>query len=355
MTDIPIRRAEHTKPRPPAMALGFGQYFTDHMFVAEYEPERGWRNPRIQPYAPLMIDPAASVLQYAQALFEGLKAIRSVSGKLNLFRPDRHVERWARGAARMCMPVVPPELMLDGIKELVKVDHDWVPSEPNTALYLRPTLIGTEGFLGVRPSSTYTFFVIASPVGAYYEEGFNPVSIWIEEECVRAARGGLGAIKASANYAASLYAGERAKEKGYAQVLWLDAAEHKYFEEVGTMNVFVQIGDTLYTPPLEGSLLEGVTRNSILTLLRDWNYGVAERRISVDELARAHDEGQLKEVFGCGTGAVISPVGELAHKNKRMVINDRRPGPVSQRLFETLTGIQQGRLPDTRGWLVPVM
>jgi branched-chain amino acid aminotransferase len=355
MMDIPIGRAEHSKPRPAATNLGFGQYFTDHMFVAEYETGLGWHSPRIQPYAPLAIDPAASVLQYAQALFEGLKALRSQDGKLNLFRPDRHLERWAQGTVRMCMPVIPPELMLRGIMELVKIDHDWVPSLPNTALYLRPTLIGTEGFLGVRPSRTYTFFVIASPVGAYYEEGFNPVSIWIEEECVRSARGGLGAVKASANYAASLYAGERAKAKGYAQVLWLDAAEHKYLEEVGTMNVFVQIGDMLYTPPLEGSLLEGVTRNSILALLREWNYGVAERAISVDEISRAHDEGRLKEVFGCGTGAVISPVGELALKHKRMIINDRRPGPVSQKLFETLTGIQQGRIPDTRGWLVPVV
>jgi branched-chain amino acid aminotransferase len=352
--DISIRRAEHSKPRPATTALGFGQYFTDHMFVVEYEPGAGWHSARIQPYGPLAIDPAAAVLQYAQALFEGLKAIRSQDGKLNLFRPDRHLARWAHGSARMCMPVVPPELMLQAVKELVKIDRDWVPSGPNTALYLRPTMIGTEGFLGVRPSRNYMFYVIASPVGAYYEEGFDPVSIWIEDECVRAARGGLGAVKAGANYAASMFAGERAKSKGYAQVLWLDAAEHKYLEEVGTMNVFVQIGETLYTPPLEGSILEGVTRNSILALLRDWKYDVAERAISVDEISRAHDEGRLKEVFGCGTGAVLSPVGELAYKHKRMIINDRRPGPVSQKLFETVTGIQQGRIPDTRGWLVPV-
>jgi branched-chain amino acid aminotransferase len=352
--EISIRRAEHSKPRPAPTALGFGQYFTDHMFVAEYEAERGWHGARIQPYAPLAIDPAAAVLQYAQALFDGLKAIRSQDGAINLFRPDRHLARLAQGSVRMCMPVVPPELMLQAIKELVKIDRDWVPAAPNTALYLRPTVIGTEGFLGVRPSRKYTFFVIASPVGAYYEEGFDPVSIWIEEECVRAARGGLGAVKAGANYAASLYAGERAKAEGYAQVLWLDAAEHKYFEEVGTMNVFVQIGETLCTPPLEGSLLDGVTRNSILTLLREWGHDVAERAISVDEISHAYDEGRLKEVFGCGTGAVLSPVGELAHKHKRMIINDRRPGPISRRLFDTLTGIQQGRIPDTRGWLVPV-
>lgn len=355
MMDITIRRAEHSKPRPATANLGFGQYFTDHMFVMEHEVDRGWHSARIQPYGPLAIDPASSALQYAQSMFEGFKAIRSHDGKLNLFRPDRHIERMAQGVVRMCMPMVPADLLLQAVKELVRIEHDWVPSAPTTALYLRPTLIGTEGFLGVRPSRRYTFFIIASPVGAYYEQGFNPVSIWIEEECVRAARGGLGAVKAGANYAASLYAAERARTQGYAQVLWLDAAEHRYLEEVGTMNVFVQIGDAFYTPPLEGSLLAGVTRSSILTLLREWKCEVVERRISVDELEQAHGEGRLKEVFGCGTAAVISPVGELGYRNKRLVINDRRPGPVAQKLFETLTGIQQGRIPDTRGWLVPVM
>jgi branched-chain amino acid aminotransferase len=355
MTDISIRRAEQGKPRPATTNLGFGQYFTDHMFVMEHEVGNGWHNGRIVPYGPLPIDPASSALQYAQSLFEGFKAIRTQDGKVNLFRPDRHIARMAQGVVRMCMPQVPGELILQAVKALVKIDHDWVPTAPATALYLRPTIIGTEGFLGVRPSNRYTFFIIASPVGAYYEQGFDPVSIWIEEECVRAARGGLGAVKAGANYAASLYAAERAKAKGYVQVLWLDAAEHKYFEEVGTMNVFVQIDGALYTPPLEGSLLEGVTRNSIIALLREWKYEVAERRISIDEIVHAHSQGRLTEMFGCGTGAVISPVGELGYRDKRLVINDRRSGPVAKKLFDVITGIQQGRVPDTHGWLVPIV
>jgi branched-chain amino acid aminotransferase len=354
MTDIPIHRTGQSKPRPASTDLVFGQHFTDHMFLMEFETGRGWHSPRLVPYAPLSIDPAASVLQYAQAIFDGCKAIRGQDGQIRLFRPDRHCERMTRSATRMSMPALPPELSLQALLGLVRLDQDWVPAAPNTALYLRPTIIGTEPFLGVRPSRTYTFFIIASPVGAYYAEGFAPVKIWIEEECVRAARGGLGAVKAGANYAASLYAAERARAKGYAQVLWLDAAEHKYLEEVGTMNLFVQIGNVVVTPPLEGSILEGVTRNSILTLLREWKYEVRERRISVDELARAHAEGQLKEVFGCGTGAVISPVGELGYKDTRMIINDRKPGDVSQRLFHELTGIQQGRIPDRHGWLVAV-
>lgn len=354
MIDIAIHRTGQRKPRPPSTDLGFGQHFTDHMFLMDFEAGRGWHSPRLVPYAPLAIDPAASIVQYAQGLFDGCKAIRGHDGKVRLFRPERHCERMTHGATRMAMPMVTADVMLHALVEFVRLEQDWVPSAPNTALYLRPTIIGTEPFLGVRPSRTYTFFIIGSPVGAYYAEGFDPVSIWIEEDSVRAARGGLGAVKAGANYAASLYAAERARARGYAQVLWLDAAEHKYLEEVGTMNLFVQIGDVFLTPPLEGSILDGVTRNSILALLRDWRCEVIERPITVDELARAYAEGRLKEVFGCGTGAVISPVGELGYKDKRMIINDRRPGAMSQRLFHELTGIQQGRIPDHRGWLVAV-
>jgi branched-chain amino acid aminotransferase len=354
MADIAIRRTSQSKPRPLSGNLGFGQYFTDHMFLAEFDAGRGWHNPRVEPYGPLSIDPAASVLQYAQEMFDGFKAIRGQDDKIRLFRPDRHCERMSLGAERMCMPAIPVELMQQAVHELVRVDRDWVPTAPNSALYLRPTLIGTEAFLGVRPSRTYTFFIIASPVGAYYSEGFNPVSIWIEEECVRAARGGLGAVKAGANYAASLYAAVRAKAKGYAQVLWLDAAEHKYLEEVGTMNLFVEIDGTFITPPLEGSILDGVTRRSIMTLLREWKREVIERPISVDEIERAHGEGRLQEVFGTGTAAVISPVGELGYQSKRLVINDKRPGEMAQRLFHELTGIQQGRIADRHGWMVEV-
>lgn len=354
MVDIVIRRTAQRKPRPPESELSFGKHFTDHMFLMDYDAGCGWHDPRIVPYGPLALDPATSVLQYAQGLFEGLKAIRGQDGKVRLFRPDRHCQRMTQGVVRMCMPEVPPDTMQQAIVELVRLELEWVPSAPNTALYLRPTIIGTEPFLGVRPSRSYTFFVIASPVGTYYAEGLNPVSIWIEEECVRAARGGLGAVKAGANYAASLYAAERAKEKGYAQVLWLDAAEHKYIEEVGTMNLFVNIDGVFITPPLEGSILDGVTRSSIMTILRDWNCEVIERPLAVDEIERAHAQGRLREVFGCGTGVVLSPVGELGYRDKRMVINDKKPGAIAQRLYAEITGIQQGRIPDTRGWLVQV-
>jgi branched-chain amino acid aminotransferase len=355
MIEIAIHPTATRKPLPASNAsLGFGQTFTDHMFLVDFEEGRGWFDPRVVPYGPLSIDPAASVLQYAQELFEGFKAIRGVDGKLRVFRPDRHCARLNKSAERMCMPSVPAELVMRAVAELVKLDQAWVPSAPNTALYLRPTLIGTEPFLGVRPSRTYTFFIIASPVGAYYAEGFNPVKIWIEEECVRAARGGLGAAKAGANYAASLYAAERAKANGYSQVLWLDAAEHKYLEEVGTMNLFVEIDGTFITPPLEGSILDGVTRASIITLLREWGHEVQERRISVDDVLRAHAGRKLGEVFGCGTAAVISPVGELGFKGERLIINDHKSGLTSQKLFHELTGIQQGRVPDTRGWLLEI-
>jgi branched-chain amino acid aminotransferase len=355
MIDIAVHRTAQAKVRPPSEGLRFGQHFSDHMFLMDYEVGKGWHSPRLVPYGPLSIDPAACALQYAQTLFDGFKAIRGEDGQIRLFRPQRHCARMAQGAQQMCMPELPEDLMLRGIVELVKLDRDWVPSGPNTALYLRSTIIGTEAFLGVRPSRTYTFFLIASPVGAYYAEGFNPVSIWIEEECVRAARGGLGAVKAGANYAASMFAAERAKKNDYAQVLWLDAAEHKYLEEVGTMNLFVAIDGVYITPPLEGSILEGVTRNSIITLLREWNCEVVERRISVDEVERAHEEGRLGEVFGCGTAAVISPVGELGRRGKRMIIGDRKPGAMSQRLLDELTGIQQGRVADRHGWLLPVV
>jgi branched-chain amino acid aminotransferase len=350
MIDIAIQRATATKPRTPDAALGFGQHFTDHMFLMDFHAGRGWHDPRIVPYGPLSLDPAASVLQYAQTLFDGLKAIRGVDGKIRLFRVDRHSARLAAGTERMCMPTVPAEDIRHAMTELVRLEHAWVPTSPNTALYLRPTIIGTEPFLGVRPSREFIFFVIASPVGAYYAEGFNPVSIWIEDECVRAPRGGLGAVKAGANYAASLYAADRAKKHGYAQVLWLDAAEHKYLEEVGTMNLFVEIDGVFRTPALEGSILAGVTRSSIIQLLREWGREVVEGPIAVDELVAAHARGKLTEIFGTGTAAVISPVGELGHQDRRLVINDKQPGPMALRINDELTGIQQGRIADTRGW-----
>jgi branched-chain amino acid aminotransferase len=354
VTPIAIHKSTNKKPRPEESKLAFGRVFTDHMFVADFDRERGWHDPRITPYAPFELDPAATVLHYGQALFEGLKARRGDDARIRLFRPDRHARRMQDGAARLCMPPVDVDMFLAGVQALVRIDHEWVPSAKDASLYLRPTLIATEPFLGVRPADRYVFFIIASPVGAYYAEGFGPVKIWVENECVRAARGGLGAIKAGANYAASLYASEQAKKRGYTQVLWLDAKEHRFFEEVGTMNLFVAFEDEVVTPPLEGSILDGVTRSSVLALLREWGHRVSERPIAIDEVFAAGAKGSLREVFGCGTGAVISPVGELGAERGTLTVNEGRPGPLAKKLYEKLTDIQYARVPDTRSWLVDV-
>jgi branched-chain amino acid aminotransferase len=354
VTKITIRTNTHRKPQPEGTDLAFGRYFSDHMFVMDFERKRGWYDPRIVPYGPLELDPAAAVLHYGQEMFEGLKARRCVDGKIRLFRPDRHARRMQQGAERLCMPPVDAATFLTAVQELVKIDQEWVPRAAESSLYIRPTLVANEAFLGVRPSDRYVFFIIASPVGAYYAEGFGPVKIWVEDECVRAPRGGLGAVKAGANYVASLYASERAKKLGYTQVLWLDAKEHRYFEEVGTMNLFVAFKDEIVTPPLEGSILDGVTRDSVMTLLREWGHRVTERPIAIDEVFEAANRGDLREVFGTGTGAVISPVGELAATRGKATVQGGKPGEISKRLFAALTDIQYARVPDTRGWLVEV-
>lgn len=349
--NIEIHRTTAPKARPNEKELGFGKFFTDHMAVVEYDADRGWHDARVVPYGPIALDPSAAVLHYGQELFEGIKAFRGDDGKIRTFRIDKNCNRMNEGAARICMPTMDPEQMAEVIAAAIRVDADWVPHAPGTALYIRPTLIATEPFLGVRPSKTYKFLVILSPVGAYFAEGLNPVKIWVENKYVRAARGGLGYIKAGANYAASLLAAEEAKKKGYAQVLWLDANEHKWFEEVGTMNLFVRLGDEIVTAPLGGSILAGVTRDSVLTILRDWGMKVSERPISIDEVATAASRGELKEVFGTGTAAVISPVKELCYKGETLKVGDGKTGEVSQRLYDAITGIQYGRVPDTRGWL----
>lgn len=351
-TPIRIERTQRARAQP-ATPPSFGTVFTDHMFLADHV-EGTWRDPRIVPYGPLSLDPAAAGLHYGQLMFEGLKAFRGDDGRVRIFRLDRHCRRMAEGAPALCMPSPDQRLMADGIKALVALDSGWVPTGRGTALYLRPTLIATEAFLGVRPARQYQLFVIACPVGAYYAEGFGPLRIHIEDHYVRAAQGGLGAVKAAANYAASLRAAEEAKARGYAQVLWTDAISHTALEEVGTMNLFVQIGDEVITPPLEGTLLGGVTRDSILTLLRRWGMDARERRITVDELVGAQRSGTLREVFGCGTGAVISPVGELGWKGEPLVVADGKPGPLSRRLFEAITAIQSGAAPDTDGWMVQI-
>jgi branched-chain amino acid aminotransferase len=346
-----VELARERKPRPKDSELVFGRTFTDHMAIVDYEAERGWHNPRVVPYAPLTLDPAAAVLHYAQELFDGLKAFRGADGAVRVFRLDRHCRRMHDGAPRMCMPPVDEGVIRDAVLTLVRTDRDWVPASPGTALYIRPTMIATEPFLGVRPAKRYVFFVIASPVGAYSGHTFSPARIWIEDKYVRAAVGGLGAVKAGANYAASLLAAEEAQKRGYAQVLWTDAHDHTYLEEVGTMNLMARIADEFVTPPLGGSILAGVTRDSVITLLRDWGHVVNERPLGMEELLAAHRGGTLREVFGCGTAAVITPVGELAWKGEAIVVGDGKPGESARRLYDAITAIQYGREPDPHGWI----
>lgn len=353
--NIRITKTSHPKPKPPDAELGFGKYFSDHLFAMDYTAEQGWHDARIEPYAPMALDPAAGVLHYGQALFEGSKAFRGVDGVIRLFRPEQHAQRMATGAPRLCMQAPAIADMEQAVRALVKVEADWVPRSPGTSLYLRPTLIGTEGFLGVRPATKYRYFVIASPAGNYFGgKGLKTVRIWVETHDVRAPRGGLGFTKAGANYAASLLAAQKAKAAGFDQVLWLDGKDHEYVEEVGTMNVCFLLGKTLVTPPLSDSILAGVTRDSVLVLAKDLGLAVEERPISIKELRAAHQAGTLSEVFGTGTAAVISPVGELAFEGEQLLIHGGKPGPVANELYETISAIQRGAKPDKYGWLQPI-
>jgi branched-chain amino acid aminotransferase len=354
MMELRVTKTEKPRRRVADPELGFGVHFTDHMLVVDHTHSKGWHDARIVPYGPFVLDPASVVLHYGQAVFDGLKAFRNARKGVVLFRPDRHLARLNNSAARVCIPPLDEAFALHTLKELVRLDAEWVPRATGCALYVRPTIVANEAALGVHPSRQYIYFVILSPVGAYYKEGFNPVKIIVEEQYVRAAKGGLGAAKTPANYAASLLAAEEAHAKGFTQVLWLDAAEHRYVEEVGTMNIFFRIGDELVTPPLEGSILPGITRESVIHLAREWKLRVAERPVTMDELVRAHTAGSLKEVFGSGTAAVISPVGELHYKAQRMVINGGAVGEWTQRFFDTITGIQYGKLEDPYGWTFPV-
>jgi branched-chain amino acid aminotransferase len=356
MTTDPIRITKATTPKkkPKDAELGFGQIFTDHMFLADFEEEKGWYDPRVEPYGPLALDPAAAVLHYAQAVFDGLKAFRGVDGKIRLFRPQKHIERMNNSARRMSIPPLDPELALRSIVTLVGIDREWVPGTIGTSVYVRPVILANEPFLGVRPAKSYVYYVILSPVGAYYPEGMAPVRIRVEEKYVRAVDGGLGHAKTGANYAASLMAGEEAKHEGFTQVLWLDGVHRKYVDEVGTMNIMVKIGGEVITPALGGTILPGVTRDSVLTLLRDWGVKATERQISIDELVEAHKKGHLEEVFGTGTAAVISPVGELAYKGEKMTINGGRTGPLTERLYDAIVGIQYGKSADPHQWTVEV-
>lgn len=345
-----IERTSSPKARPDPSRLGFGKYFSDHMVTMEWVQERGWLEPQVVPYGPLPLEPAAGVLHYGQAMFEGLKAFRGHDGVVRLFRADANAQRMAVGAPRLCMPPPEPKLAEELFHALVSIDRDWVPATAGTSLYLRPTLIATEGFLGVRPSQRYLFYLFASPVGAYYQNaagGLDPVKIKVELKLTRAARGGIGSAKAAANYATSLFSAHEAKKQGYSQVLWMDAKDHAFVEEVGTMNLFAVIGDELVTPPLSDSILAGVTRDSLMVLARGRGMKVVERPITRGEL----EAGKAKEVFGSGTAAVVSPVGELSFEGKKVVINDGVPGPIAKGLYEELTAIQRGVKPDVHGWL----
>ena len=351
---IRITRAASRKRKPKDSELTFGTVFTDHMFLMDFHEEKGWYDPRVEPYGPFSLDPATAVLHYAQALFEGLKAFRGADGRIRLFRPQKHAERLNVTARRLCIPTIEPELILRSWTTLVDVDRDWVPSSVGTSLYIRPTIIASEPFLGVRPAKRYVYYVILSPVGAYYPEGINPVKIKVIDDYVRACPGGLGEAKTGGNYAASLLAAEEAKHEGFTQVLWLDCVHRKYLEEVGTMNLMLRLGDEVITPPLAGTILAGVTRDSALTLLRDWGVRVSERPVSIDEVAAAARAGTLQEVWGTGTAAVISPVGELAYRGERIVIHDGKIGELTKRLYDAIVGVQYATAPDTHGWTVEV-
>lgn len=343
-------KREGLKEKPQADALGFGKHFSDYMFVMDYHSEMGWYNPRITPYEPLTLDPASMAFHYGQAIFEGLKAYKAADGAIQLFRPEKNMKRFNESCDRMCIPRIDEEFLLKAIKELILTEQDWVPDGEGTSLYIRPFIFATEPYLGVRPSKQYKLLVILSPVGAYYGDQLSPVKIYIEEQYVRAVVGGVGHVKTSGNYAASLKAQEEAEAKGYAQILWLDAKENKYVEEVGSMNIFFKINGEVVTPKLNGSILNGVTRDSVIQLLKHWNVPVREEKISIEEVYQAHERGDLEEAFGAGTAAVISPVGELSWKDKRITINEQKIGQISQRLYDAITGIQLGKEEDVFGW-----
>ena len=355
MTDLKIKLVKTTTPKQkPAdeASLGFGKFFTDHMFIAEYTVGKGWHDARIVPYGPLSIDPASPVLHYGQEVFEGLKAYRRKDGGIQLFRPMENALRMNRSAERICMPPLDPEFQVKAMKMLIQLEEDWIPSSEGTSLYLRPMMIADGAELGVHPAKHFLYVIICSPSGAYYKNGMQPLRIHIEDYYVRAVKGGIGSAKTGGNYAASLKATFDAAEKGFDQVLWLDGRENKYVEEVGAMNMMFVIDGKIVTAPLEGSILAGITRKSILRLAQDKGYQTEEHRISVQELFDAYERGGLTEAFGTGTAAVISPVGEMEYQGKSMVLNDHKIGNISQEMYDTLVGIQRGDLPDIYGWTV---
>ncbi len=354
-SDIKITRAQQLKQKPQDEShLGFGKIFTDHMFIMEYEQGKGWMNPRIEPYHRLSLDPASTVFHYAQEIFEGLKAYRTADNHIQMFRAKDNCRRLNRSAERMCMPEIDVDFNYEAMKTLVEVEKDWVPHSEGTSLYLRPTMIANDEGLGVHAAKNYIYYIIAAPSGAYYPAGLAPINIMIEDRYVRAVRGGMGFAKTGGNYACSIKAGEEALKKGFSQVLWLDGETMKYVQEVGAMNMMFIIDDTIVTAPLEGSILPGITRDSILTLARDKGFKVEERRLSVEELMAAGESGRLKEAFGTGTAAVVSPVGMLEYQGKEIVVNNGEIGKVTMDFYNTLTGIQWGKKEDPHNWITKV-
>lgn len=355
MLNIKYELVETKKAKPDWNALGFGKYFTDHMFVMDYDEGMGWHDARIIPYQNLSLDPACMVFHYAQEMFEGLKAYRTPNGSIQLFRPDKNIERMNRTNERLCIPALNEADVLDALKAIVAVEEEWVPTADGTSLYIRPFIIATDVQLGVHPSKSYKFMIILSPVGSYYPEGIKPVKIFVERDYVRAVKGGTGYAKVGGNYACSLIGQKKAEELGYSQVLWLDGVEHKYIDEVGAMNVFFVIDNVVVTPTLEeGNILPGVTRNSCIQILKSFGYTVEERKLELAEVIEAYNCGKLNEAFGTGTAAVVSPMGLLDTGDIKMVINNNEIGPVAQKLYDTLTGIQWGKIEDTFDWTVKV-
>ncbi|MDR0222278.1 MAG: branched-chain amino acid aminotransferase [Oscillospiraceae bacterium] len=349
--DITITKTTSPKAKPAdETGLGFGKIFSDHMFIMEHDKGEGWHDARIVPFGDISLSPAAMVLHYGQEIFEGLKAYRTPDDTIRLFRPEENFKRLNVSARRSVIPEIPVEDSIQALNELIKTDVEWVPRTSGASLYIRPFIFAADPFIGVRPSDKYYYIIFTSPSGAYYSTGLNPVSIYVEENYVRAVKGGMGFIKAGGNYAASLIGQQEAHAKNYEQVLWLDGVERKYIEEVGAMNVFFVIDGCVVTPELSGSILPGITRMSVIELCRKWGLKVAERRLSADEVFAAYDNGKLSEIFGSGTAAVISPVGVLSRGERAIEINGGKIGEISQRLYDTLTGIQYGRIPDDMGW-----
>ena len=358
MLDIKITRTTTPKAKPADESkLGFGKVFSDHMFIMNYDEGQGWHDARIVPYGPISLDPSATVFHYAQECFEGMKAYRTADDKIQIFRPGCNARRMNNTQARLCIPQIPVEDFIQAVKAIVEVEKDWVPHSDGASLYLRPFTIATMPQLGVHASTSYQFIIICSPSGAYYAEGLAPIKIYVEPKYTRACPGGMGFTKCGGNYATSLLAGLLAEQKGYSQVLWLDGVERKYVEEVGAMNIFFKIDGKLYTALAEdqdGTVLPGVTRRSIIELLQDWGYEVVIGKLAIADIMKASKEGKLEEVFGCGTAAVVSPVKQLDYEDESAFINNGEIGPLTQKLYDTMTGIQWGKIPDTKGWIVPV-